>query len=244
MSRRAAAVAASPGPKAVKLVMASRVHWNTVSRSVPATVSPRASRSWGSFIIATVWAMAAWDSWEDWRAANCWSMPELEAVPIAEACRFAVKMHAAAVGTASYTRARVNCSTRSLRLPASAESSSLAAALCWAVCTTPGPSVVQGPCPFSPGGVQTGHRMAVFLAGGGALLGGGGVGLHHRGYLVDAVGDLGDGHVLKSSEEISKIIATIENIAFQTNILALNANPPHRLRYGGNGHPGSGQPSR
>ena len=29
--------------------------------------------------------------------------------------------------------------------------------------------------------------------------------------------------ILKSSEEISKIIATIENIAFQTNILALNA---------------------
>ena len=30
-------------------------------------------------------------------------------------------------------------------------------------------------------------------------------------------------HISRSSEEISKIISTIENIAFQTNILALNA---------------------
>ena len=42
---------------------------------------------------------------------------------------------------------------------------------------------------------------------------------------VNQVGELNSAmqKISKSSEEISVIIATIENIAFQTNILALNA---------------------
>lgn len=41
---------------------------------------------------------------------------------------------------------------------------------------------------------------------------------NHMGDLVKAIGDIGD-----SSKNIAKIIKTIDEIAFQTNILALNA---------------------
>ncbi len=53
--------------------MASRVHWNTVSMDPPATVSPRAARSWVPSIIAIVSAMA---DWALPKAAICWLMPE------------------------------------------------------------------------------------------------------------------------------------------------------------------------
>ena len=41
---------------------------------------------------------------------------------------------------------------------------------------------------------------------------------NHMGDLVKAIGDISD-----SSKNIAKIIKTIDEIAFQTNILALNA---------------------
>lgn len=43
-------------------------------------------------------------------------------------------------------------------------------------------------------------------------------GNNHMGDLVKAIGDISD-----SSKNIAKIIKTIDEIAFQTNILALNA---------------------